>query len=163
MAHPRQEEFASAGPKGWLLVFNHRYGFLFVIGFLGLVGCGKATGDVKGTVSYKGKILKAGTVNIRGADKVIQQGIIQENGEFFVKAVPTGQAEVSIIAHKPGMEEYMNQLAGRGKGKKGPVVAVAPNSEEQWSLIPLKYNQFETSELSIEIKSGENKQDLDLK
>jgi hypothetical protein len=140
-------------------------GLLFlVMAFLGL-GCGKGVGDVKGRVTYQNKPLPDGTVKIRGSDGIPRDGEIQPNGEYVVKGVPVGPAQVLVSSFDPKSAEPSKEKAGKDKGSKlvGRVRPVTGDPQDKSSRIPLHYGIFDTSGLSLEVKRGENEYPIDLK
>lgn len=123
-----------------------------------VAGCGPKhpeTFPASGKVSYKGATLQSGTVQLvpEGAGNSAT-GPIQVDGTFklgtFEKddgALP-GKYKIAVQVFPPEGEGA--GLPGQEFGDKEPP-------------IPLKYMDPNTSELTYEIKSGENKIELDLK
>lgn len=127
-------------------------------------GCGQSgmeytTSQVKGTVSYQGKPLETGkirfipdgeVVNGQVAGKAIFANI--KDGSYTITAedgATVGKNRVEIKSYR-GSGKMM--IASGGEGEK---------VEEVVQFIPSQYNS--ESELSVEIKEGENTLDFDLK
>src|SRR4051794_22586118 len=70
--------------------------FLLLLTPLGLSGCG-ASGSVSGKVSYKGTMLKGGTVTFHSpmgkASAVAQIG---EDGSYTIEKVPAGDVKICV-------------------------------------------------------------------
>src|SRR5438270_886704 len=69
-----------------------------------LVGCG-GRGDISGTVSYKGKNLVFGTIQMEGSDHLVRSGRINLDGSYSVVDVASGEAKVSIYSSNPESSE----------------------------------------------------------
>ena len=125
------------------------------------LGCGSGRpplGRVTGTVTFDGKPLASGTITFetqgrRPATGRIEKGQIVEMTTYDTgDGVPVGSHKVAIWA----MEEAGSAIvANPGEGKM-------PDMSGK-SLIPAKYNDPNTSQLTAEIKSGENVVSFQLK
>ena len=123
-----------------------------------LAGCGPSKGDISGKVMYKGAPLPTGHVQFQSPAGAFV-GEIGPDGSYTVKGVPTGSSKISITCQKEGYAEHMIALSKASKeGGKPP-----PGKPEDFDLIPTKYTDFTTSGLSYDVKSGENKHDIELK
>src|SRR5579864_5245017 len=70
------------------------------LALLAFTGC-SSTGDVMGTVSYRGQTVASGTVIILGSDLLPYSGAIQDDGSYVVSNVPTGLAKITVISLPP--------------------------------------------------------------
>jgi hypothetical protein len=128
-------------------------------------GCGIPTGDVTGTVSYKGQPLKTGSVTFftqHGA----RGDLINEDGTYTVRDVPCGEAKVTVVSQDDEkMVAYVKALsaASREKKDKGAAALPALPPSGTFALIPEKYGIPEQSGLSASVNRGLNKKDLELK
>ncbi len=76
-----------------------------------VTGCA-GQGDVPGKVTYKGKTLVWGTVQLEGSDGKIAQGNIEQDGSYSVRGVAIGQARVAVNSPDP---KSITLVVKRGK------------------------------------------------
>lgn len=116
-----------------------------------LAGCGDGKaklGKVTGTVSYKGSPISTGTIVFhpeegRSASAEIVAGEITDVTTYEANdGVPIGKHKVTVTAA---------EKTGEG------TTAIVKNA------IPEKYGSLKTTDLEVEITSGENTVELDLK
>lgn len=123
---------------------------LFALLLVAVAGCGTSgpeMGDVKGTVTYKGKPLTTGTITFVPETDGLPTAFaeIQPDGTYVAKTrdfgngVPIGKHRVMIIAVKD-------------HGPEAPVEAI----------LPVKYSSDSQSGLTAEVKAGENTVDFPL-
>jgi len=135
---------------------------LFVFLCLVVSGCGKKLGEVTGTVSYKGKNLKNGSVLFSGSDGVEYTTNIDESGQYTAKVI-LGDAKVRVTCiDDSAMVNYTKALSAASRAKDTKKIPSPPRGGS-FSLIPEKYNDYATSGLSTTVKSGKNPYDIDLK
>jgi len=68
-------------------------------GALAVAGCGRSSGTVTGTVTYKGKALKGGSVVFippAGGQAATVSAQIGEDGTFTAEKVPVGDVKVTV-------------------------------------------------------------------
>jgi hypothetical protein len=132
------------------------------LAFLGTVGCGsKQTGDLSGTIKYKGKDVVTGTVTVYDADKKAYQGSIDQ-GKYSVKGIPQGVVTVVVVSADPGPAK-----GEKLPGKDRPGREKRPTPEDQvpitgWFALPKKYEDPATSPLKTTIGPGSNSFDISL-
>ena len=169
------------------MVINTRISILSLTGLLLFaVGCGPGVGQVSGVVTVGGKPLPAGLISFRPDDPAANSvsAELDRQGNFRVE-LPVGTCRVSIDNRqyepqpKPGAgiptgivlsAEVMAKLKQAPAAKEPPPevdptqTADAPVVREAglYLKLPEKYYQVETSGLTIEVKSGEQTQNLDL-
>ncbi|HTK77536.1 MAG TPA: hypothetical protein VL371_19885 [Gemmataceae bacterium] len=120
-----------------------------------LLGCGAAgpkTAIVKGTVTYKGKPVPNGTVMFIPASGQHATGEIRPDGSYALSsfrpgdgAIP-GKYKVVVVA--------MQDMAGRLPEDRNPLPP---------PIVPNKYSSIATTDLTAEVKEGENTIDLPLR
>jgi hypothetical protein len=114
-------------------------------------GCGKASPQVTGKITYQGEILKMGEVRFFGAG-LSRTALIGPDGTYVVHDCPAGAVKVAVISMKPtGMAPAFGKKGGGSSTLPVPV-----------SAIPEKYNDPETSGLAYELKPGTQKIDISL-
>jgi uncharacterized phage protein gp47/JayE len=105
-------------------------------------GCAPGVGDVSGTVTYKGKGAAGATITFFDARNGAPSSTIAEDGSYSVKNVATGNTQIAIISPAgvtlPGMP--------------------APKSVQ----VPEKYANHEKSGLTYQVKTGQQKHDIEL-
>jgi hypothetical protein len=118
-----------------------------------LTGCGGEPkrdlpkGTVKGTVTFKGQPLPAGTVAFQHASGEMSSASIDASGQYQLDAA-VGSNKVMVQS----MEEQ----------KPNPDPNGMPRMLPGASRIPEKYSNFSTSGLSHDVKAGEQTIDLKL-
>jgi hypothetical protein len=132
------------------------------VSFLGLMilvltGCGPSRGEVTGKVTYKNEAIKQGSVQLQAADGSLHAGEIKD-GTYTVKGVPTGKALISISIVDDSTIELNKKLASGGReGKINPADIAALQKAK---VIPDKYNDFNKSGLSVEVKSPKTEHNI---
>lgn len=121
------------------------------------------TGTVRGTVTYKGGPVPAGTtvIFVRDEDGLLGTGQVNANGEYLLRMrdglkIVTGAYRVSVtppdVAANLDQDEIMRlQMAG-----KLPDPATIKE-------VPLKYRSPEGSTLVCDVQPGANTFDIDMK
>jgi hypothetical protein len=136
-----------------------------------VAGCA-AKGNVTGKVSYKGKLLPAGTVTFiteKGGATFDAQ--IQEDGTYTVTKVPAGPAKILVKAYelpkmpaRPGPAGQMTGGPPPGalpEGVKSPYPDLKAEAEKVVK-IPDKYADAGKSDLTYTVTSGAQTHDIDL-
>jgi hypothetical protein len=133
-------------------------GGCFTLVALICAGCNPATGTISGTVTYKNQPLPGGSVTFV-TDNGTATGTISNDGKYTADNVPVGNAKVTVF-YSSGPKMY-----------KGGGVAKAPKdgSPEAQKMfenmkkgvgagvsIPSKYNDLESSGLSVTVTTGQN-------
>ncbi|MBY0460832.1 MAG: hypothetical protein K2V38_26230 [Gemmataceae bacterium] len=144
--------------------FHHRLAVLAAaVACAAVLGCGgKPTGDLSGSVTYKGKSVVSGTVTVYDSENKAYQGGIDQ-GKYTVKNIPEGSVQIIVLSPDPNTSEGSREEKGR-KGREA-----RPNEEPQgpkisgWFPIPRKYGETSSSPLKTTIKAGANPYDLELK
>lgn len=141
-----------------------------ILGTVVTLGCSSnhpSLGKVRGTVSYRGKPIAAGSLifdvsGARPARATIINGEIAEAGTYGVDdGVPIGQARMAVFATQTTATS--RSLAGKKKPTT-PQEALAGgiNVDAVQSLIPQKYSHPATSGLAHSIQAGDNFLTIDL-
>jgi hypothetical protein len=121
-----------------------------------VAGCGESgpkTYPVTGTASYQGKPLPLGTVMFVSDHGPAASSTIDADGKYRLDAVP-GKHRVAIIAMPPQQGRPDPNVEG------GIDTTGFPPAK---SLVPQKYNDYNTSGVEVEVKSdGANKIDINL-
>jgi hypothetical protein len=135
-----------------------------VIALLLLVagGCAAGHGDVSGKVTYKGKALVLGTVQLQAADKTLLQANIGSDGSYSIPGVPLGEARVAVSSTNPQSADSQPLVRGE-RGERQPTTPKAPPPVAGWFPIPAEYGDLNKSRLTYTVKKGPNTYDIDLK
>jgi hypothetical protein len=155
-----------------------------------LTGCSEPTGTISGKVTFKGEAVTSGSVNFVPAEGDASKAtfaMIQSDGSYTA-TVPTGKMKIAIVTPSGDSNKSASSSGGSGsytgssgKGKSSTPQAKAsatpqnfgmpkgvevPDSyvrkESKYFNIPSKYKDPDSSGLSTEVKSGENKYDIPL-
>ncbi len=118
-----------------------------------VVGCA-GRGDISGKVTYKGKALVWGTVQIEAADKTFKQANI-EDGSYSIPGVPVGEARVAVSSTNPQSSDFQPLHAGPRFQPKTPI--------KGWFPIPSEYQDINKSPLTYTVIRGPNTYDIELK
>lgn len=120
-----------------------------------LFGCGAAgskTAIVKGTVTFKGKPVPNGTVTFVPASGHHATGEIRPDGSYTLTSFRPGDGAV------PGTYKVivvaMQDMTGRLPEDRTPLPP---------PIVPNKYTSIATTDLTVEVKEGENQIDLPLR
>ena len=130
------------------------------------IGCGQS-GDLTGNLSYRGQLLRFGTVQVRGEDGIVRSAEIGPDGTYLVKGLPPGAAKVSVTCRDPREVEYSRSLAFGGRGYSNPKdsgqVIGLDITPADFSLVPAIYAELDRSGLETKLNAGTNFFDIDLK
>jgi hypothetical protein len=144
-----------------------RLAFLVTVLSIGLVGCGPGVGDLSGSVSYKGKKVKVGTVTVFGGDGVVKYGLIDRDGNFTVKDVCGGDVRICVASPHPkeSLPYSAGNVTAKDKGPKRdiPKVTMDPVDLKNWFEIPEQYQYPDKSGLTFQMRSGANTFNIELK
>ena len=138
---------------------------LLLFGLCALIaGCAKETGDISGKVTYRGKHLEFGSVNVIDVHDQPHAAEIQSDGTYSIQKVPLGPARVCVTAVDPKVQEEIKRILTASKtpgpdGKMPPKPYIDP---KKLHLIPEKYNSPENSGLTLEVQKGSTTYDIPL-
>ena len=130
-------------------------------------GCGGATGDVTGRITYKGKPVVSGSVVLIGPDGMPRYSDIQPDGTYRFTSVPTGEAKLGVNSPNPVPDPRKVAMA-RAAGKRGgrsqadPITSTPTSDPRLWFPIPTAAGDPATSNLRTIIRRGENTHDIEL-
>jgi hypothetical protein len=150
------------------LHYSRKAGFLGLIGLgmvlaLGPVGCGGPfTGEVSGTVKYKGEPLPGGIVTISHPDGRNAKGQIREDGTYSIKNAPGGEVKVTVHMEKP-IQPLPSFIPLSKAGGKDAAKAEAVYPSGKYVKIPEKYANPDASGLKLEVKRGSQEFPIELK
>ena len=139
-----------------------------------VAGCGGGSGEVKVTVSYKGKALEYGTVTAipQGGNGDAVSENIDAEGKCTLKGVAVGKAKFLVVAQNPKVLEDVKKIVFKDKenlkkdgGGRVPTGDAAKVEElmKKASVIPEKYGDSTQEFLTFTVVRGENKYDIELK
>jgi hypothetical protein len=130
---------------------------------------GTSTSELSGKVTYKNAPLTMGAVVVRTESGTEESGSINPDGTYLIKKAPRGTLKVRIICtDEEASAMFFKRMSGREPGdpvkpdgkvwRKGEKI---PDASE-WSKIPAKYMDFETSGLTVEVKDSKTQKDFPL-
>jgi hypothetical protein len=136
-------------------------------------GCGTPRARVHGTVKYQGKPLGGALITFYSADNATFSAPTRPDGTYQVTGVPQGTVRVSVQISGPG--PLFGQKARRDYIKEGDPKPGKKNWEEKRKrvnksaapspriILPARYGNPDTSELSFELKELDQDYSIDLK
>jgi hypothetical protein len=130
-----------------------------VLTALAAAGCGRATGDVSGTVTYGGKAVPVGTVAFYDADGQWLASSPISGGTYSVAGVPTGPATIAVTTPRAGPGRRGTRLPP--PPPRGAKKTARPKAEPV--TVPDKYGSPAKSGLTYTVKTGTQVHDLQLK
>lgn len=138
--------------------------FLLLVFPLVLVGCA-GKGEVSGKVTFAGKPLQFGSVQFQSADGLVVPGKIEPDGTYKVSGVPTGTARISVNSVDEEGAIAFNKAVSAGSKNVDPTKPgkMPKGRLEDFNKIPGKFNEFSSSGLSYDVKSGQQVYDIELK
>jgi hypothetical protein len=137
---------------------------------LGAVGC-SSSGNIKGKVYYRDKPLTGGTVLFWNADgKGSKTASIDESGDYTIEKMPTGLAKIAVDSG-PGRFPSRPPPKGAIPPKDTPMPeGVDPAKLYTFKAgahgsvpIPEQYKNYETSQETYTVVSGDQQYDIRLK
>lgn len=123
--------------------------------FVLAAGCA-GRGDVSGKVTYQGKALVWGTIQIEGSDGVLKQSNIGSDGTYSVQGLAPGEAKVAVSSLNPNSADFQPRVAEGHQPPPRPQV-------KGWFPVPATYDTPHKSGVVITVKSGANAINIDLK
>lgn len=122
-------------------------------------GCGKSSGTVSGRITYKGTALNSGTVTFVGA-KGAGSSTIDQNGNYSITKAPLGKVTITVQV-PTNVTLGGPEGATMNPGAMGaPAGAGAPKQTAPPVEVPAEYARAETSKLTYEVTTGEQKHDI---
>lgn len=147
-------------------------------------GCSsRATGTIKGKVTYKGTVLKTGNINFVGTEgQGSSAAQIGEDGTYTIATLNAGSYKVVIEteSYNPGRLTAQNKFAPKqndapvkpldpsikppeGYHPSSPADAQALRAGSRYTEIPAKYGKAETTDLTFTVTGGSQTFDIELK
>jgi hypothetical protein len=138
---------------------------------LGANGCGRGKGSVSGTVTYRGKPVRVGSVVMIGEDNKAHNGAIDDDGKYRVKDVLVGTVKVGVVSPDPASTQPRQRPPMKGPkaktkelGDMPPSPPSAPTTDRsKWFRLPKQYEVPAESGITTIIERGENTFDIELK
>jgi hypothetical protein len=143
--------------------------FLVLLSLAGLIGCSSGTGKVSGKVDYNGKLLKGGDITfISTTGKPSRSTRINENGSYSVSDVPAGKVKICVDTStlNPAGKTVRAPHYKPPAGQKAPGGLDTDKSEDmakRYMWIPTKYAKSDETDLTLDVKRGDNEHDIHLK
>ncbi len=122
-----------------------------------LVGCGgQSRGDIRGTVTYKGRPVAHAIVMVIAADQQVYRADTDASGNYSVSGVPYGTARVAVQrpmreSEGPPLDDHRNAPgAPTGPGK----------NRSRVPTIPGRYADPATSNLTVDLADNDHQFDI---
>jgi hypothetical protein len=132
---------------------------LLAVNFVTLLGCSPAKSSVTGRVTYKGKTMTSGSVIMVGPDGAAGTSIIDGIGTYRIEGLTPGKIQVAVC--NPSQAE-VSRGARPGLTRTGDAKGTKPAENPDWIAIPNYYTDPSTSNVTVSLKSGANKFDIEL-
>ena len=124
-------------------------------------GCG-SSGSITGTATLHNKPVASGTVVVVGSDQLPYYGNIEDDGSYTVPRVPTGLAKIAVFSPGPAAQVPADPPAANPRFSRKVPARVFRGDPQKWFPLPDKYQDFNTSGLSMTVTGGVNRLDLEL-
>jgi hypothetical protein len=125
------------------------------------IGCGPGKGDLTGSVKYKGKTIKIGTVTVFGSDGVPKSSVIdRDTGKFLVQDITAGEVKATVASPDPKEDVVLERSQDP---KHVPPRKADSETVKLWFDIPARYGHIAKTDLRFTLNRGENQVDLELK
>jgi hypothetical protein len=137
--------------------FNVRAACLLMVAALGICGCG-GTARVSGTVTRDGQTVRSGVITFVSSDGKGTMAPIKRDGTFVAANVPTGDTLVILVN---AMEEpdFTGPVSVSDAAKPSSKPTTLPRVP---TVIPEKFAKPESSGLTLTVRSGDNRYDIDV-
>ena len=141
---------------------GHFLALLTVVAVLGAAGCaGGKRASISGHVNYQGRPVTSGTVVLIGQDgQASAPGNVQPDGSFSIARAPVGVDKVSFDNPPPPRTA---PPVGKRAPADDPEYAETAKAAAHYVPTPPKFKDPLQSGLTVEVKSGNNTCDIELK
>jgi hypothetical protein len=126
------------------------------------LGCGKPTGEVSGTVTYKDKSLTEGTVTFTPEQGNAIFAEINSEGKYLAKKVPLGKAKVSVRGGAMTSTETLKGVQN-AKSPEEMKKAMMPQVQKGKPSVPKEYSDPDKSGLTHTVTAGPQEYNIPLK
>jgi hypothetical protein len=124
---------------------------------VGVLGCGKKTATITGTVTYNNKPVTSGEVIFLSQDgHASAHAPIHADGSFTVTNAPVGPVQVAVDNPPP------TKVQVTSKNGNDPEVREARQQAAHYVATPLKYRDPKQSGLHFDARPGSNEYDITL-
>lgn len=125
------------------------------VALLAAPGCNSRSGEVSGTVRFKGVPLTGGQVTFTSAKNNGESAFawIGEDGSYVINRCPTGPVKITVLAlqrNRFGKDEEKETKAASGKRRNLPA-------------LPSRYTDPNVTDLEFVVVTGTQQFDIDLK
>jgi len=134
-------------------------GLLIVIA---IFTAGHSRATLTGHVTHRGKPVIWGSVIVVGPDGNATSGRIQPDGTFTVENVPPAAVNVAVVSRDPAVQHSMEQIRGNRNRVAPKMWEAPPVDRKQWFPLPTRYEDPQTSGLSVLLSKGTNRHDIEL-
>jgi len=132
---------------------------LLLLGLLCGHGCGQSKPVVTGKVTYKTNPLTSGEVHFVGKnDTKPRSALIGPEGKYEIIDAPLGEVRIAVVSIKSA-----GPPAGPSVGGKGKKTAGGAGPSERRSAIPTRYNNHNTSAITLIVVPGTQSFDIELR
>jgi hypothetical protein len=120
-------------------------------------GCGASASSVSGKVTYKGQLVKGGTVTFFGADNWTSSCRIGEDGTYTILKVPPGQVKITVETQTAKPNPMASRMPKPPKDTPMPEGSMytTQGQADRDVPIPEQYADKERSGLTYEEKKGD--------
>jgi hypothetical protein len=133
--------------RHWLMTI----GLLILVGIAGCKSVEKL-GRVSGKVTFQGSPVAEGMVLFSCIDKGVNMtATLQSDGSYEI-----------IMAKGAGLPLGTYRVCVNPPPTFYPIGQAAPKQTKQYPSIPMKYRKYETSGLTINVKDGDNRLDIEM-
>jgi len=129
---------------------------------LAAAGCGGGVGNLSGKVTFNGKPVTSGTVQVFLTDGSTKTSDISNDGSYRINDVPAGTVKIGVSSPNP--QQRYNDLVAMAKTEEQKKAIQVPDPAllKSWVALPNELAQSGTSNLTATVNKGENPHDLAL-
>jgi hypothetical protein len=124
-----------------------------------LAGCGGGTGRLQGRVTFQGKPVVSGTVQVFAADGSVHVGEIGADGRYEVRGIPTGPARIAVNSADRNQKTSLEKIGQGSRAKGGEARAGNPPG---WFPLDPKYADPAKSGITTAVAGGTNEFNIEL-
>ncbi len=139
-----------------------RRGWPVLLVALVCIGCGRPTGEISGTVMYRGKPLPSGTLTCLDVNNQALGSSAISQGSYSIARVPVGPVKIIVTTPPVSLGNPTQPRAPKKTDKDSPRNR-SPDPRVPAVVIPAQYGNPDQSGLTYTVQAGAQQHNIDLK